>query len=213
MLINSDQVSSHFQTRKYEARPDRDDKRAIDSVYWIFNLFENRIKPNQDEVLRVLDHIGVRTWSYCVKEIGFLREEIRVEKKDKNEIELLSSLIGFICYCRCVILEGIDEDEDKKEEEEEEEEEYVIIRGLKVDDLRCPISLEIMNDPVVLETGHTYDRSSITKWFSAGNITCPKTGKTLVSTVLVGNVSVKQVVHSYFEQEIDHKSKKKKLSV
>ncbi|CAF1837054.1 unnamed protein product [Brassica napus] len=223
MLINSDQVSSHFQliyllicrTRKYEARPDRDDKRAIDSVYWIFNLFENRIKPNQDEVLRVLDHIGVRTWSYCVKEIGFLREEIRVEKKDKNEIELLSSLIGFICYCRCVILEGIDEDEDKKEEEEEEEEEeeYVIIRGLKVDDLRCPISLEIMNDLVVLETGHTYDRSSITKCFSAGNITCPKTGKTLVSTVLVGNVSVKQVVHSYFEQEIDHKSKKKKLSV
>ncbi|KAJ0244117.1 U box domain-containing protein [Hirschfeldia incana] len=225
MLINSDQVSSHFQvltrsistcldtfpvgsvdlpeevneliyliirqTRKYEARPDREDKRAIDSVYWIFNLFENRIKPNRDEVLRVLDHIGVRTWSDCVKEIAFIQEEITIENKDKNEVELLSSLMGFICYCRCVILlQRIHEDEDTKEE----------------DDV-------IMNDPVVLETNHTYDRSSIAKWFSAGNITCPKTGKNLISTVLVGNVSVKQLVHSYFKQDIDKKSKKKKSIV
>ncbi|KAF8046126.1 hypothetical protein N665_4007s0001, partial [Sinapis alba] len=120
-----------------------------------------------------------------------------------NEIELLSSLVGFICYCRCVVLQGIDEDEDKKED--------LIIRGLNVDDLRCPISLEIMNDPVVLETGHTYDRSSIEKWFSAGNITCPTTGKNLESTVLVGNVSVKQLIQSYFKQESDdNKSQKKK---
>ncbi|CDY54132.1 BnaC01g43110D [Brassica napus] len=240
MLTNSDQISAHFrvltrsistcldtfpvgsielpeevkeliyllirQTRKYEARPDRDDKRALDSVYWIFNLFENRINPNRDEVVRVLDHVGVRKWRDCVKEIGFLGEEITVEGKDKNEIELLSSLMGFICYCRCVILGGIDEDEDKGEEEEDD----LVIRGLNVDDLRCPISLEIMNDPVVLETGHTYDRSSIAKWFSAGNITCPKTGKNLESTVLVGNVSVKQVIQSYFKKEIDQKSMKKK---
>ncbi|KAF2540071.1 hypothetical protein F2Q68_00031556 [Brassica cretica] len=240
MLTNSDQISAHFrvltrsistcldtfpvgsielpeevkeliyllirQTRKYEARPDRDDKRALDSVYWIFNLFENRINPNRDEVVRVLDHVGVRKWRDCVKEIGFLGEEITVEGKDKNEIELLSSLMGFICYCRCVIVGGIDEDEDKGEEEEDD----LVIRGLNVDDLRCPISLEIMNDPVVLETGHTYDRSSIAKWFSAGNITCPKTGKNLESTVLVGNVSVKQVIQSYFKKEIDQKSMKKK---
>ncbi|KAJ0254576.1 U-box domain-containing protein 19 [Hirschfeldia incana] len=195
------------QTRKYEARPDRDDKRALDSVYWFFNLFENRIKPNRDEVIRVLDHIGVRKWSDCVKEIAFIQEEITMEKKDKNEIELLSSLAGFICYCRCVVLQGIDEEEDEDNKQDNDD---LIIRGLNVDDLRCPISLEIMNDPVVLETGHTYDRSSIAKWFSAGNITCPKTGKNLVSTVLVDNVSIKQLIQSYFNQEIDHKSKKKK---
>ncbi|KAG2317131.1 hypothetical protein Bca4012_068022 [Brassica carinata] len=237
-LINSDQISAHFrvltrsistcldtfpvgsidlpeevneiiylllrQTRKYEARPDRDDKRALDSVYWFFNLFENRINPNRDEVVRVLDHIGVRKWSDCVKEIAFIQEEITTEK---NEIELLSSLVGFICYCRCVVLQGIDEEDDDKNEEENDDD--LIIRGLNVDDLRCPISLEIMNDPVVLETGHTYDRSSIAKWFSAGNITCPKTGKNLSSTVLVSNVSVKQLIQSYFKKETGHKSKKK----
>ncbi|KAG7650053.1 U-box domain-containing protein 19 [Arabidopsis thaliana] len=197
------------QTRKTEARPDRDDKRAIDSVYWFFNLFENRINPNSDEILRVLDHIGVRKWRDCVKEIDFLREEISVEKKSNIEIELLSNLMGFICYCRCVILRGIDVDDEEKDKEEDD---LMMIRSLNVDDLRCPISLEIMSDPVVLETGHTYDRSSITKWFASGNITCPKTGKTLVSTVLVDNFSVKQVIQSYSKQNgvvLGQKGKKK----
>ncbi|KFK40810.1 hypothetical protein AALP_AA2G043800 [Arabis alpina] len=241
-LINSDKVSDHFrvltrsistsldtfpvrsldlprevneliylvmhQTRKSEARPDRDDKRAIDSVYWIINLFENRINPNSDEILRVLNHIGVRKWRDCIKEVSFIEEEISSEKNNKVQIELLSSLMGFICYSRCVILRGIDDDDEDEKEEDD------LIRGLNVDDLRCPISLEIMNDPVVLETGHTYDRSSITKWFSSGNITCPKTGKTLSSTVLVDNVSVKQVIQSYCKQhsiKIDHKRKKSSI--
>ncbi|CAN8241019.1 unnamed protein product [Cochlearia groenlandica] len=190
------------QTRNSGARPNSEDKWAIDSVYWFFNLFENRINPNSDEIFRVLDHIGVRKWRDCVKEIDFLQVEIDVEKKDKIEIELLSSLTGFICYCRCVVLRGIDEDndEDNDEEDDSKEEEGFVICGFNVDDLLCPISLEIMNDPVVLETGHTYDRSSITKWFDSGNYTCPKTGKILASIDLVDNFSVKQVIHNYCKQ-------------
>jgi len=41
----------------------------------------------------------------------------------------------------------------------------------------CPVSRELMRDPVVLvETGQIYDRSSITEWFRIGNNTCPLTG-------------------------------------
>ncbi|KAK1309860.1 E3 ubiquitin-protein ligase PUB23 [Acorus calamus] len=40
----------------------------------------------------------------------------------------------------------------------------------------CPISLEIMKDPVTLSTGITYDRDSIERWlFSDNNSTCPVT--------------------------------------
>ncbi|RVW73230.1 E3 ubiquitin-protein ligase PUB23 [Vitis vinifera] len=40
----------------------------------------------------------------------------------------------------------------------------------------CPISLEIMKDPVTVSTGITYDRESIEKWlFSGKNNTCPAT--------------------------------------
>ncbi|CAH8355062.1 unnamed protein product [Eruca vesicaria subsp. sativa] len=186
------------QARKHVVRPDSDDKRVITSVNRVLSLFENRVTPDPDEINRILDHVGIRTWGDCVKEINFLGEEIeaeRLENKKMNNsnarVELLSSLMGFICYCRCVTLKRIDRDhrEDRVHED--------LIRGLKVEDLLCPISLEIMTDPVVIETGHTYDRSSITKWFGSGNITCPKTGKILTSTELVDNVSVSQVIQKH----------------
>ncbi|XP_057962639.1 U-box domain-containing protein 8 [Malania oleifera] len=43
------------------------------------------------------------------------------------------------------------------------------------DDFRCPISLEVMSDPVILSSGHTFDRSSIQRWLDSGHRTCPIT--------------------------------------
>ncbi|KAF8397982.1 hypothetical protein HHK36_016908 [Tetracentron sinense] len=44
----------------------------------------------------------------------------------------------------------------------------------------CPISLQIMKDPVTAVTGITYDRESIEHWlFSGRNTTCPVTKQTL----------------------------------
>ncbi|GMY37130.1 U-box domain-containing protein 8 [Fagus crenata] len=43
------------------------------------------------------------------------------------------------------------------------------------DDFKCPISLEIMSDPVILTSGHTFDRASIQRWIDAGHRTCPIT--------------------------------------
>ncbi|XP_068324862.1 U-box domain-containing protein 8-like [Pyrus communis] len=40
-------------------------------------------------------------------------------------------------------------------------------------DFKCPISLEIMSDPVILSSGHTFDRASIQRWLDAGHRTCP----------------------------------------
>ncbi|KAL5067562.1 hypothetical protein RYX36_018449 [Vicia faba] len=45
----------------------------------------------------------------------------------------------------------------------------------------CPISLQLMNDPVTVSTGITYDRQSIEKWlFSSQNNTCPVTKQLLL---------------------------------
>ncbi|TXG47223.1 hypothetical protein EZV62_026517 [Acer yangbiense] len=43
------------------------------------------------------------------------------------------------------------------------------------DDFKCPISLEIMSDPVILSSGHTFDRESIQRWLDAGHRSCPIT--------------------------------------
>ncbi|PSS04736.1 U-box domain-containing protein [Actinidia chinensis var. chinensis] len=42
-------------------------------------------------------------------------------------------------------------------------------------DFRCPISLEIMFDPVILSSGHTFDRPSIQRWLDTGHWACPIT--------------------------------------
>ncbi|MCD7456318.1 hypothetical protein HAX54_031271 [Datura stramonium] len=46
---------------------------------------------------------------------------------------------------------------------------------------RCPISLELMRDPVTVCTGQTYDRQSIESWVATGNTTCPVTRAPLSS--------------------------------
>ncbi|KAF3636492.1 hypothetical protein T459_26760 [Capsicum annuum] len=72
-----------------------------------------------------------------------------------------------------------------------------VIEFLNLDDFRCPITLEIMSDPVTIASGHTYDQSSILKWFRAGNSTCPKTGERLTSIDLVPNLALKFLIKQY----------------
>ncbi|CAK0783071.1 hypothetical protein CVIRNUC_006266 [Coccomyxa viridis] len=48
----------------------------------------------------------------------------------------------------------------------------------------CPISLDIMRDPVLLlPTGQIYDFYSLTQWFESGGRSCPLTGMQLEGTV------------------------------
>jgi len=43
----------------------------------------------------------------------------------------------------------------------------------------CPVSLELLKDPVVVRTGQTYERSSVEDWIRRGGRTCPATGQPL----------------------------------
>ncbi|TKY51623.1 U-box domain-containing protein 14 [Spatholobus suberectus] len=67
------------------------------------------------------------------------------------------------------------------------------------DDFRCPISLELMKDPVIVSTGQTYERSCIQKWLDAGHKTCPKTQQTLVHTALTPNYVLKSLIALWCE--------------
>ncbi|XP_074583532.1 U-box domain-containing protein 8-like [Curcuma longa] len=66
------------------------------------------------------------------------------------------------------------------------------------DDFRCPISLEVMTDPVILSSGHTFDRASIQRWLDAGNRTCPVTKLPLPpSPSLIPNYALRSLISSY----------------
>ncbi|KAF7805467.1 U-box domain-containing protein 13 [Senna tora] len=67
------------------------------------------------------------------------------------------------------------------------------------DDFRCPISLELMKDPVIVSTGQTYERTCIERWLEAGHGTCPKTQQTLTSTVLTPNYVLRSLIAQWCE--------------
>jgi Ran GTPase-activating protein (RanGAP) involved in mRNA processing and transport len=80
------------------------------------------------------------------------------------------------------MLQGEEEAEDEQEEESMPNEYF------------CPITQEIMEDPVMARDGHTYERASIQRWFSMGNQTSPKTGARLPSTDLIPNYSMRSLI-------------------
>ncbi|KAG9135850.1 hypothetical protein Leryth_002558 [Lithospermum erythrorhizon] len=58
-------------------------------------------------------------------------------------------------------------------------------------DFCCPLSLELMTDPVIVSSGQTYDRAFIQEWFDLGLDVCPKTRQPLGHATLVPNYIVK----------------------
>ncbi|KAF7109003.1 hypothetical protein CFC21_109343 [Triticum aestivum] len=62
------------------------------------------------------------------------------------------------------------------------------------DDFLCPITLEIMTDPVIVASGQTYERRSIQKWLDSGERTCPKTRQPLAHLSLAPNYALKNLI-------------------
>ena len=54
--------------------------------------------------------------------------------------------------------------------------------------------MELMNDPVMVATGHTYDRVCIERWLQQGNRTCPVTGMRLRHLELTPNFALRNAI-------------------
>ncbi|XP_010481065.1 PREDICTED: U-box domain-containing protein 26-like [Camelina sativa] len=62
---------------------------------------------------------------------------------------------------------------------------------------RCPISLDLMSDPVTISTGQTYDRTSIDSWIAMGNTTCPVTRVSLSDFTLIPNHTLRRLIQEW----------------
>ena len=67
-------------------------------------------------------------------------------------------------------------------------------------DFKCPITMDIMKDPVICSDGHSYERESITRWLLTHN-TSPKTNAVLENTTLTPNHSLRALIQSYLESK------------
>ena len=75
----------------------------------------------------------------------------------------------------------------------------------------CPISSELMTDPVMTDDGQTYERAEIEKWFATarkanGKVRSPLTN-VLVSTNVVPNVALRKLIEDFVAKQSSKRQK------
>ena len=63
----------------------------------------------------------------------------------------------------------------------------------------CPLTLDLMMDPVVTSDGQTYERRSIEQWLAQSS-TSPLTGHPLPHLGLAPNVVLRGLIRDYLER-------------
>ncbi|KAM0943154.1 putative adaptor protein Cbl domain superfamily [Dioscorea sansibarensis] len=189
-----------WQASKVPIETDAADERSAGMVRSIMKQFKHGYAPARENVEQVIDHLKIKNWAECNEEIAFLESEL-FSCEDSIDAGALSSLMAFMVYCRAVLFHsdfksdsrsGIANRRSKQSCRFQKES---LLNDINPEDLKCPISLELMTDPVTLSTGQTYNRSSIRRWLDSGCLTCPVTGEKLANAnVMVPNSTLRKLV-------------------
>ncbi|KAH7431009.1 hypothetical protein KP509_08G025000 [Ceratopteris richardii] len=178
-------------------------------VLAILSALEEGVSPDKENLKHIFEVLCFNGSEDCEQELWLLekeREKLKSEQ-DYRQIRTVISLIGLVRYVRCLLYElemGIQVTSTCiRHELPCPSVSEVVLRSYKQteggsavvpDDFKCPISLEIMVDPVAISTGQSYERASITRWLEEGHTTCPKTGSDLVHYNLTPNSTLRRII-------------------
>lgn len=160
----------------------------------------------------------------CETEIRRL-EEISMEegrKDDEKTQHALTGIISFVRYGKYALysaeFEVVDNDVKSLVREVPKSADSGMVNP--PGEYLCPISLDLMRDPVIVATGQTYDRTSITRWIQSGHSTCPKTGQKLAHKELITNFALRSLISQWcednnvpFKQEGNRRANKKAAGI
>ncbi|MQL89130.1 hypothetical protein Taro_021708, partial [Colocasia esculenta] len=145
------------------------------------------IVPSSEHLLKIADSLSLSSHQELLMEaaaLDLLKTKVNYGEIH-GELKYIDSLIALInylqdCHIRVKQLHSIN--------------------GVPIPaDLCCPLSLELMSDPVIVASGQTYERAFIRKWLDQGYTVCPKTRQRLGHTNLIPNYTVKALIVSWCE--------------
>ncbi|KAK7267393.1 hypothetical protein RIF29_20065 [Crotalaria pallida] len=148
----------------------------------------NNIEPCNEHLKGIIELLKLSSNQELLKEsIAVERERMNAElKKMVGNLEEINEIVNLVRNLRDHVL--------KTECPE-------VKHGVSIPPyFRCPLSLEIMLDPVIVASGQTYERQSIQKWFDHGLTVCPKTRQRLTHTNLIPNYTVKAMIANWCEE-------------
>jgi hypothetical protein len=73
------------------------------------------------------------------------------------------------------------------------------LKGMKIrDEFLCPITYELMREPVVAMDGHTYEKSAIEKWLKSSQ-TSPRSGEPM-EPITIPNMNLKKLIQDIINE-------------
>ncbi|WZZ16318.1 hypothetical protein YC2023_109407 [Brassica napus] len=197
----SDDIREHIkllqnQSLKSRLYIDNNDESLRETFYSFLESFENGEIPSPTALKTFfVERLAFKDSNSYRNEIEFLEEQI---VNHDGDLEPASSVInGFVAIARYsrFLLFSFEEDgvEWRIENNHPKVGEDTIVTSVPKDFV-CPISLDLMTDPVIVSTGQTYDRTSIARWIEEGHCTCPKTGQTLMDSRILPNRALKNLI-------------------
>ncbi|KAL6992364.1 U-box domain-containing protein 17 [Sarracenia purpurea var. burkii] len=205
-LILSDDIREQVELLQKQASRsklliDKHDEELKLKFFSFLDQFEKERIPDPVELYSFfVERLGIRGAKSFRVEIEFLEEQISNHEGDvEPTISVLNGFVALTRYCRFLLF-GFEEDEVELRNGKQKRQKGLITQEiadtfLKIPkDFCCPISLDLMRDPVIISTGQTYDRSSISRWIEEGHYTCPKTGQMLIHPRLVPNRALRNLI-------------------
>lgn len=183
----------HAQLRRAKGRADTQDIDLYKDVDFVLSQ-ESDKAINSDALERLAEKLHLKTLPEIEQETRALNRIIAGNGGSKSErLGEMSLLLNRLR--EFAIKDGALRDVLENENIQSEE----INTSIIPDDFRCPISLELMREPVIVATGQTYERACIQKWLDTGNKTCPKTQQPLTHLILTPNYVLKSLIAQWCE--------------
>ncbi|KAK1421349.1 hypothetical protein QVD17_23604 [Tagetes erecta] len=160
-----------------------------------------------EKVKTIMAEIGLKTPIDYEEEISKLEAEAEKQAGTGGLIVVsnINNLISLVSLSKSMVFNKYDHKtaEDEFMHKYSQQHHYPSSQSMVInipDEYRCPISLDLMRDPVIVASGHTYDRVSIAQWINSGHHTCPKSGQRLIHMALIPNYALKSLIHQFCQE-------------
>ncbi|CAK9860419.1 unnamed protein product [Sphagnum jensenii] len=198
-----------MQVQRGQLYVDPVEEHLYEEVADMLRNLEREEIPDLSGLRKLFTMLHLNSSGDCEREMQKLEDELTIDSDNPDNM-VITSLISFVHYGKCVLY-GVMQMEGSENSSREPGNSCVVDVGelsssgrggcssSPPDEFRCPISLDLMSDPVIVASGHTYDRASITRWIDAGNQTCFKSGQKLSHLSLIPNYALRSLISQWCE--------------
>ncbi|KAI7736031.1 hypothetical protein M8C21_033552 [Ambrosia artemisiifolia] len=144
-------------------------------------------EPNADSRSKIADFLSLKSnQELLIEAVALEKLKENAEQTEKmGDLECIEEMIALVTHMNDCLVEA-----------KQSQSSYPVPIP---PDFCCPLSLELMTDPVIVASGQTYERSYVRKWLDLGLTVCPKTMQTLAHTNLIPNYTVKALIANWCE--------------